>query len=94
MKFQNISDSEFAEKIMNSLPGIFYLYEKVGNQLLLKRWNKNHETDLGYSNEELLNKYGSSFFTKKEFRRIAKGIEQVFIKKICLVDYNKQIRSW
>jgi len=80
MKFQNISDSEFAERIINSLPGIFYLYEKVGDQLLLKRWNKNHETDLGYSSEDLLNKRGSSFFTKKEFKRVAKEIEQVFIK--------------
>ena len=80
MKFQNISDSEFAERIMNSLPGIFYLYEKVGDQLLLRNWNNNHVKDLGYSHEELLNMSGSEFFTEQEFKRVTKAIEQVFSK--------------
>ena len=80
MKFQNISDSEFAERIMNSLPGIFYLYEKVGDQVLLKNWNTNHVKDLGYSHEKLLNMSGSEFFTEQEFKQVAKAIEQVFKK--------------
>ncbi|MCD4730264.1 MAG: PAS domain-containing protein [Bacteroidales bacterium] len=80
MKFQNISDSEFAERIMNSLPGIFYLYEKVGDQVLLKNWNTNHVKDLGYSHEKLLNMNGSEFFTEQEFKRVAKAIEKVFSK--------------
>ncbi len=80
MKFQNISDSEFAERIMNSLPGIFYLYEKVGDQVLLKNWNTNHVKDLGYSQEKLLNMNGSEFFTEHEFKRVVKAIEHVFKK--------------
>ena len=80
MKFQNISDSEFAERIMNSLPGIFYLYEKVGDQVLLRKWNTNHVKDLGYSQEKLLNMNGSEFFTEHEFKRVVKAIEQVFKK--------------
>ncbi len=80
MKFHNISDSEFAERIMNSLPGIFYLYEKVGDSVLLKNWNTNHVKDLGYSHEELLNMSGSEFFTEQEFKRVFKAIEKVFSK--------------
>jgi len=65
---------------MNSLPGIFYLYEKVGDQVLLKNWNTNHVKDLGYSHEKLLNMSGSEFFTEQEFKQVAKAIEQVFKK--------------
>jgi two-component system, cell cycle sensor histidine kinase and response regulator CckA len=40
----------FFEQVINGLPGVFYLY---GSDLRLKRWNRNHETLLGYSAEEL-----------------------------------------
>jgi len=36
MKFQYLADSEFSDKLINSLPGIFYFYEKVGDQVTLR----------------------------------------------------------
>ena len=78
MEFKSISDSDFYKKLINSLPGIFYLYEKLGDQVFLRMWNVNHEKDLEYSKEKLHNMNGSEFFTKTEFKRIAKGIVKVF----------------
>jgi len=78
ISLQNSSDSEISEKIINSLPGIFYLYEKIGDQVFLKRWNINHVKVFGYSDEELINSLGSTFFTKKEYKRVEKVIEKVF----------------
>ena len=40
----------FSEKVLDSLPGIFYLYNQDGDII---RWNKNHETLTGYNAEEL-----------------------------------------
>ena len=41
----------FTSAVLESLPGIFYLYDYPG--LRLKSWNKNHETALGFSGEEV-----------------------------------------
>ena len=41
----------FSEKVLDSLPGIFYLYDQEGQII---RWNKNHETLTGFSAEELI----------------------------------------
>ena len=40
----------FSEKVLDSLPGIFYLYNQEGEII---RWNKNHETLLGFGPGEL-----------------------------------------
>jgi len=45
----------FIEKIIESLPGIFYLYTYP--QLRLVRWNKNHETLLGFTAGEIANRH-------------------------------------
>lgn len=41
----------FNESLINSIPGIFYLYSLP--DLKLVRWNKRHETILGYNAEEM-----------------------------------------
>jgi len=43
----------FTELLLDSLPGIFYLYTYPEGKLV--RWNKNHETMLGFSADELRN---------------------------------------
>lgn len=47
-------EQELVEKILDSMPGIFYLYTYP--QLRLVRWNKNHETLLGYESGEIANR--------------------------------------
>jgi PAS domain S-box-containing protein len=45
-------EQRFANRLLDSLPGIFYLYTYP--ELRLVQWNKNHETVLGFGPEELL----------------------------------------
>ncbi|RLD82786.1 MAG: hypothetical protein DRJ10_04675 [Bacteroidetes bacterium] len=71
-------DSEFSNKLINSLPGIFYLYKKVGNDYLLKKWNKNFEINLGYSFEELLDMNALQFLPAKEIKNVSESIAKVF----------------
>jgi len=46
-------EQRFTQTLMDSMPGIFYLYTYPEMQLV--RWNKNHETVFGYSHSELEN---------------------------------------
>jgi len=46
-------EKEFASKLLASLPGTFYLYDR---ELRLVRWNRNLEMSLGYSGEQLAHK--------------------------------------
>ncbi len=45
-----IKEKQLSDSIINSLPGIFCLYDETGYFL---RWNKNIETISGYSTEEI-----------------------------------------
>ena len=45
----------FSESLMDSLPGIFYLYE--AESLRLVRWNKNHQEVSGYTADEMIGKH-------------------------------------
>ncbi|NJO91809.1 MAG: PAS domain S-box protein [Chloroflexia bacterium] len=47
---------EFTEDLINSLPGIFYMYRISGDDARLIKWNINHEKQLGFTSEELLEK--------------------------------------
>ena len=73
-----INAKDFSNKLINSLPGIFYVYEKVGEKFFLKRWNDRLVTDLGYSAEELKNMQPYQFFNKKVYKEIEKAIVQIF----------------
>jgi len=80
-KYKDLSflySKRFNNKLINSLPGIFYLYEKIGDEYFLKRWNDNYETDLGYPKESILNMQPHQFFTKKEYKKVEKAIMQIF----------------
>lgn len=44
----------FTEKLLESLPGIFFLYDSTCH---LKRWNKAHETAMGFTADELRDWY-------------------------------------
>ena len=73
-----INAKEFSNRLINSLPGIFYVYEKIGEIFFLKRWNDNLESKLGYSGEELLNMQPYQFFNKKVYIEVEKAIMQIF----------------
>jgi PAS domain S-box-containing protein len=65
----------FSEKVLNSLPGIFYLYDEDGN---LIRWNKNHETLTGYGPEELPHRSMLEWFSGEDQQRVADTVSELF----------------
>jgi PAS domain S-box-containing protein len=65
----------FSDNIINSLPGIFYMYDDRGK---LIRWSKKAEEVTGYSSEELFGRYILDFFPATYKQRVLKSIEVSF----------------
>jgi len=65
----------FSEKVLNSLPGIFYLYTENGEMI---RWNKNHETLTGFSAEELPQRSMFDWFSGNDKERVAAVVEKIY----------------
>lgn len=65
----------FSEKVLDSLPGIFYLYDSNGN---LIRWNKNHEILTGFTAEELPKRKILEWFSGGDKERIATEVKELF----------------
>jgi PAS domain S-box-containing protein len=70
-----IQEKQFSDRLIESLPGAFYLYD---SNLRLLRWNKNHETGMGYKVEELLGKgFGDWQATGEHRRRVVEAAHRV-----------------
>ncbi|MDP6637266.1 MAG: response regulator [Phycisphaerae bacterium] len=65
-----------SEDYINSLPGLFYVYDE---QRLI-RWNRQFETVSGYGPEELVEMYGTDFFTGEDKKLIAERMHKVFVE--------------
>ncbi|MEO8151396.1 MAG: PAS domain S-box protein [Bacteroidia bacterium] len=72
---QIITEKELSDSIINSLPGVFYLYDESRNFL---RWNKNFETVSGYSHEEISKMHPLDFFEGKNKNIVEEKIAGVF----------------
>ena len=71
---QLFKEKELSDSIINSLPGLFYLYSEDGN---LIRWNKNVETVSGYPVTELKRMRLVDFFDAAEGKRVADLLQAV-----------------
>lgn len=74
---QILNEKDLSDSIINSLPGIFYLYDANGAFL---RWNKNFETISGYSAEEIAHMHPLDFFDSDEKKLLEEKIKAVFEK--------------
>ncbi len=72
-----LSEKEFSESSINSLPGVFYLFDKNGKFL---RWNHNLEKVSGYSPREITAMHPLDFFNSDEKRIVETAIKRVFAK--------------
>lgn len=70
LRERNLSDS-----IINSLPGIFYLYDRDGKFL---RWNRNFEEVTGFSSDEIKQAHPLDFFDMADKELLTKKIASVF----------------
>jgi PAS domain S-box-containing protein len=66
-----------SDSIINSLPGVFYLYDHTGKFL---RWNENFEKISGYSAEEIKTMHPTDFFDDDEKILLTERINEVFEK--------------
>jgi diguanylate cyclase (GGDEF)-like protein/PAS domain S-box-containing protein len=73
---QRIAEADLSQTFINSLPGVFYVFDQQGKFL---RWNKNFEVVTGYSAEEIAAAHVLDFFgTAPEKALIADRIADVF----------------
>jgi len=68
-----IQQKEFFESLINGLPGIFYLGDLNGNLL---QWNKNFESVLGYSSNEIQTIQGIDFIYFPDKDRIRQNLRK------------------
>ncbi len=71
-------EKELSDNIINSLPGVFYLYDSEGHFI---RWNKNFENVTGYSAAEISTMQPYDFYDAEERERIKHRIKKVFENK-------------
>ena len=62
--------------MINSLPGIFYLFDQTGKFL---RWNENFEKITGYSSDEISNLHSLDLFVREEKQYIEQRIKEVLV---------------
>ncbi len=70
---------DFAETVINSLPGIFYVFDADGGFL---RWNQNVERITGYNADELANMTPLDFVHEEDRPMIAERVNEVFRRGI------------
>jgi PAS domain S-box-containing protein len=70
-----LKERNFSESVINSLPGIFYLFDEKGGFV---RWNKNFEEVSEYSAPEINNMTPMDFFSGDEKQSVLEKIQKVF----------------
>lgn len=81
-----IKDRDLSDAIINSLPGIFYLFNQQGKFL---RWNRNFQQVSGYSAEEIATEITPlDLFEESEKKLVAARIHEVFVSGTATVEAN------
>jgi PAS domain S-box-containing protein len=68
-------EMDFSQKVINSIPGIFYVFDQEGTFL---RWNDNFCEISGYSDKEIARLRPSELFRPQERSLITHHIQEVF----------------
>ena len=72
-----ISEKNFSEKLINILPGFFFLYRYKDDHFILTKWNMQHETLLGFSSDELYEADMATFFKKEDLPGLNNAIKRL-----------------
>ncbi len=70
-----ISERAFADSVVNSLPGLFYMFDENGRYVW---WNKNLETVSGYATAEIPQIHPLDFFAEEDRKRLEVAIAKTF----------------
>ncbi len=68
-------EKKFSESIINSLPSVFYMFDKNG---VFFKWNTNLESVTGYTREEIGQLNPIELFDEEEKQKVADKIKAVF----------------
>jgi len=80
-----LKEKTLSETIINSLPGIFYLQNEGGDYL---RWNKNFETVMGYTREEILKMKSREMVAPEDLERVRNTVMKIFTEGSAVVEAN------
>ncbi len=80
-----LREKTFTDAIIDSLPGVFYLFNEQGRFL---RWNKNFELVSGYSAEEMARIRPLDFFRGRDKQLVADTISKIFANGQATVEAN------
>ncbi len=69
-----LRENNFIEAVLESIPGLFYVYDDLGN---LVRWNRKHGEMTGYSGEELSHMTLEKFFEGDEAVKAAAAFREI-----------------
>ena len=69
-----LHEKRFSEALINALPGLFYLYDGDNN---LVRWNRNLETESGYTAVKLKGRNALDWDFREEEKSIKKALAQL-----------------
>ncbi len=72
-----IKERDLSNAFINSLPGIFYLFDSNGKFI---RWNKNFEAVSGYNTQEIFSLHPLDLFDDDEKELVKEKIMNVFVK--------------
>lgn len=70
-----LNEKQISDKIINTLPGVFYLYNKEGKFL---RWNEKFVSVTGYTDDEIRHMHPLMFKAKKDKEMLTQKIANVF----------------
>jgi PAS domain S-box-containing protein len=73
-------EKDFSENLINSMPGIFFLYQYENDEFLLKKWNRNHEVILKFSGLQLKDNPMETFFRKSDIPLLDTVVSQILKK--------------
>jgi len=85
-----LKEKNFSDLVLNSLPGIFYLFDEDGHFI---EWNRNFEVMSGYSPAEIRCMQPTDFFVGDEKDLIAGRIQDVLVKGKAFAQANFVIKT-
>ncbi|HVZ48411.1 MAG TPA: PAS domain S-box protein [Gemmatimonadaceae bacterium] len=83
-------ERRFAQTVLDSVPGVLYLYDENGKFL---RWNRNFLDVTGYSAAEMKHLHPLDFFESPDRERVAARIGEVFLSGVSSVEANLRCKD-
>jgi diguanylate cyclase (GGDEF)-like protein/PAS domain S-box-containing protein len=81
-----LKEKDFSESVINSLPGIFYLFDHTGKFLC---WNRHLEYISGYSPEEIARMHPLDLVSLEDRELVGRKIQEAFTKD--MVDFEAHL---